>query len=215
MEYVMLGLLALANVLLAAVLIRQTRHKPRDNTRELQDWMDQRLDAQSAEYERRLAEAKAELSAGTLSAARSMGDGVQNAVRNMGAMLSETQANQTRVMEHRLRTLEASNEQKLDNMRAGISAGMEAMRADNAKKLEEIRRTVDEELQDTLQKRVSESFKAVSAQLEQVYKGLGEMQNLAADVGGLKQVLAGVKTRGILGEAVSYTHLTLPTICSV
>lgn len=200
MEYVMLGLLALANVLLAAVLIRQTRRKPRDNTRELQDWMDQRLAAQSAEYERRLAEAKAELSAGTLSAARSMGDGVQNAVRNMGAMLSETQANQTRVMEHRLRTLEASNEQKLDNMRAGISAGMEAMRADNAKKLEEIRRTVDEELQDTLQKRVSESFKAVSAQLEQVYKGLGEMQNLAADVGGLKQVLSGVKTRGILGE---------------
>ena len=109
MEYVMLGLLALANVLLAAVLIRQTRRKPRDNTRELQDWMDQRLAAQSAEYERRLAEAKAELSAGTLSAARSMGDGVQNAVRNMGAMLSETQANQTRVMEHRLRTLEASN----------------------------------------------------------------------------------------------------------
>ena len=53
---------------------------------------------------------------------------------------------------------------------------------------------------DTLQKRINESFRAVSTQLEQVYKGLGEMQNLAADVGSLKQVLSGVKTRGILGE---------------
>jgi DNA recombination protein RmuC len=59
---------------------------------------------------------------------------------------------------------------------------------------------VDEQLQDTLQKRINESFKAVNEQLEQVYKGLGEMQNLASDVGGLKQVLSGVKTRGILGE---------------
>ena len=59
---------------------------------------------------------------------------------------------------------------------------------------------MDEQLQDALQKRVTESFKAVNDQLEQVYKGLGEMQNLAADVGGLKQVLSGVKTRGILGE---------------
>ena len=60
--------------------------------------------------------------------------------------------------------------------------------------------TVDEKLQTTLQKRISDSFRAVSQQLEQVYKGLGEMQTLAADVGGLKRVLSGVKTRGILGE---------------
>ena len=74
------------------------------------------------------------------------------------------------------------------------------IRADNNKKLEEIRGTVEEKLQDTLQKRISDSFRTVSAQLEQVYKGLGEMQTLAADVGSLKQVLSGVKTRGILGE---------------
>ena len=59
---------------------------------------------------------------------------------------------------------------------------------------------MDEKLQDTLQKRISDSFRTVSAQLEQVYKGLGEMQTLAADVGGLKRVLSGVKTRGMLGE---------------
>ena len=78
--------------------------------------------------------------------------------------------------------------------------GMANIRADNNKKLDEIRGTVDEKLETTLQRRVSESFRAVSTQLEQVYKGLGEMQNLAADVGDLKQVLSGVKTRGILGE---------------
>ena len=85
-------------------------------------------------------------------------------------------------------------------MRATLLQGMANIRADNNKKLDEIRGTVDEKLEATLQRRVSESFRAVSTQLEQVYKGLGEMQNLAADVGSLKQVLSGVKTRGILGE---------------
>ena len=66
--------------------------------------------------------------------------------------------------------------------------------------LEEIRGTVDEKLQTTLEKRISESFKTVSSQLEQVYKGLGEMQSLANDVGGLKKIMSGVKTRGNLGE---------------
>ncbi len=125
---------------------------------------------------------------------------LQGGMRGMATMLSENQAKQTAQMEQRLKTLEASNEQKLENMRASISTGMDAMRSDNAKKLEEIRRTVDEELQETLQRRVTESFKTVSEQLEQVYKGLGEMQTLAGDVGGLKKVLSGVKTRGILGE---------------
>lgn len=200
MQLAILILLVTANLLLLAVLARLLSQKPKDNSREWKEWMEQRLAAQSAAVERRLSEMQNELNTATFSAARSMGEGVQNAVRNMGTMLGENQTSQTRLMEHRLKTLESTNEQKLDNMRVSISAGMEAMRADNAKKLEEIRRTVDEELQDTLQKRVSESFKAVSQQLEQVYKGLGEMQNLASDVGGLKQVLSGVKTRGILGE---------------
>ena len=105
-----------------------------------------------------------------------------------------------KTLESRLRTMELSNAQRLEEMRRTLTEGMDAVRAENAKKLDEIRHTVDEQLQDTLQKRVSESFKTVSDQLEQVYKGLGEMQSLAADVGGLKQVLSGVKTRGILGE---------------
>ncbi|HZU53580.1 MAG TPA: DNA recombination protein RmuC [Holophagaceae bacterium] len=71
----------------------------------------------------------------------------------------------------------------------------------NDDKLEQMRKTVDEKLHDTLEKRLGESFKLVSERLEQVQKGLGEMQNLANDVGGLKRALTNVKTRGVMGEA--------------
>ena len=107
---------------------------------------------------------------------------------------------QLTMLEHRLKNLEDSNATRLDGVRGALVQGLNVIRADNNKKLEEIRGTVEEKLQDTLQKRINDSFRTVSAQLEQVYKGLGEMQNLAADVGSLKQVLSGVKTRGILGE---------------
>ena len=111
------------------------------------------------------------------------------------AMLS-----QLTLLENRLKNLEDSNATRLETMRGALRQGMDAIRADNNKRLDEIRGTVEEKLQSTLQNRISESFRAVSSQLEQVYKGLGEMQSLAADVGSLKQVLSGVKTRGILGE---------------
>jgi Uncharacterized protein conserved in bacteria len=74
------------------------------------------------------------------------------------------------------------------------------MQEENSRKLEEMRATVDEKLQKTLEDRISKSFQLVSERLEQVYKGLGEMQNLASGVGDLKKVLSNVKTRGILGE---------------
>ncbi|MDO4982712.1 MAG: DNA recombination protein RmuC [Eubacteriales bacterium] len=99
-----------------------------------------------------------------------------------------------------LKSFEKSSEEKQERLRVSVSEGMRDIRDENGKKLDEIRVTVDEKLQTTLEKRISESFKTVSEQLEQVYKGLGEMQNLASDVGGLKKVLSGVKTRGILGE---------------
>ena len=154
---------------------------------------------------------------------------VQAAVRDLGALLAETQnqsaaaagarldaidrtgaarqkaANdavtaQLALLERRLKGLEDSNAARMDGLRAALAQGLETIRTDNSRKLDEIRGTVDEKLQTTLQKRISDSFRAVSQQLEQVYKGLGEMQTLAADVGGLKRVLSGVKTRGILGE---------------
>lgn len=85
-------------------------------------------------------------------------------------------------------------------IRQTIENQLKAIREDNTQQLTEMRKTVDEKLHDTLEKRLGESFKQVSDRLEQVHKGLGEMQTLAVGVGDLKKVLSNVKTRGILGE---------------
>ena len=163
---------------------------------ELKRWMQQQLDAQAREFAAR----QSALAEQNHTALRSVSETLQTAVQNMSTTLAQGQDSQQQLLERRLRSLEASKTQKLEELRRSMAESMPALQAENNRKLDEIRHTVDEQLQDTLQKRVSESFKAVNEQLEQVYKGLGEMQNLAADVGGLKQVLSGVKTRGILGE---------------
>ena len=85
-------------------------------------------------------------------------------------------------------------------LRKTMEERMTAMQTSNNEKLEQMRSTVDEKLQKTLDERISQSFKMVNERLADVYKGLGEMQTLAGDVGDLKKVMAGVKTRGILGE---------------
>jgi DNA recombination protein RmuC len=89
---------------------------------------------------------------------------------------------------------------KLDAMRATVEVELRRMHDDNTKQLEQMRQTVDEKLQGTLEKRLGESFKLVSERLEQVHKGLGEMQTLATGVGDLKKVLTNVKVRGVWGE---------------
>lgn len=91
-------------------------------------------------------------------------------------------------------------DQKLDHMRRGLAEGLDKISSNNQQQLDSIRKTVDEKLQETLDRKLSDSFQLVSQRLEQVYKGLGEMQNLAVGVGDLKKVLSNVKTRGILGE---------------
>ncbi len=95
-----------------------------------------------------------------------------------------------------------STEQRLDAVRQAVEQRLTAMQTDNALKLEQMRATVDEKLQSTLEKRLGESFKQVSDRLEQVHKGLGEMQNLAVNVGDLKRVMTNVKTRGTWGEVL-------------
>ena len=99
-----------------------------------------------------------------------------------------------------LSNLTEKNEKKSDELRAAVEGKLTQLQSDNAAKLEEMRRTVDEKLQGTLDKRLGESFKQVSDRLEQVHKGLGEMQTLASGVGDLKRVLTNVKTRGTWGE---------------
>ena len=92
------------------------------------------------------------------------------------------------------------NEQKLDNIRATMEFRLSSMQDDNNDQLSKMREVVDEKLQNTLEEKIGRSFGLVSDRLEQVYKGLGEMQTLATGVGDLKKVLSNVKTRGILGE---------------
>jgi DNA recombination protein RmuC len=193
-------LLIAGDVMLAVLLVRALRAKPQEDTRALKAWFEERLALQSDSFDRKLSQLRTELSAGNQTAVRGMSDGLQNSVGNMGRMMSAAQSQQMQLLETRLKNLESTNAQKLDDVRAALNTSLEALRADNTKKLDEIRTTVDSQLQDALQKRLTDSFQTVSRQLEQVYKGLGEMQSLAADVGGLKQVLSGVKTRGILGE---------------
>jgi DNA recombination protein RmuC len=100
----------------------------------------------------------------------------------------------------RLNELVQRNEQRIGEMRATLEQQLKALQDDNAAKLEQMRATVDEKLQSTLNTRLDSSFKLVSERLEQVQRGLGEMQQLATGVGDLKRVLSNVKTRGGWGE---------------
>jgi len=119
---------------------------------------------------------------------------------NRMSEIAQFQKNQLDTFSNQLVTLTSSNEQRLEKMRLTIEQKLKELQEDNSQKLEIMRQTVDEKLHKTLEERIGQSFKVVSERLEQVYKGLGEMQTLATGVGDLKKVLANVKTRGILGE---------------
>lgn len=172
---------------------------------------------------------RAELNTDTLGALRAVSEGMANTLQQnayaqdqrlralqdsvaqqLGALQNAT-ARQLEQLDARLDHSSRQSEQKLENLRQGMENRLNALRAENTstldrlrtennQQLEEMRRTVDEKLQKTLEERLQRSFETVSNQLEQVYRGLGEMQTLAAGVGDLKKVLGNVKTRGILGE---------------
>ncbi len=116
------------------------------------------------------------------------------------SVLRQSVANSLSQQEERIKTFSVENEQKLENIRSTVEKGLSSLQADNNKKLDEMRAVVDEKLQKSLEDKMNKSFALVSERLEQVYKGLGEMQSLASGVGDLKKVLSNVKTRGILGE---------------
>ncbi len=106
----------------------------------------------------------------------------------------------SRTMDAALQALRDSLDRKLNEIRLAVADQLDRVRAENSVKLEEMRRTVDEKLHETLEKRLGESFRQVSERLEKVHQGLGEMQNLAAGVGDLKAILANTKTLGNWGE---------------
>ena len=122
---------------------------------------------------------------------------------DMDKFLSQKQAassaavnEQLKVLENRFKTLEANNELKLEAIRSTMTKHLTSIQDENSKKLDAIQTTANEKLES----KMNESFKLVSERLEQVYKGLGEMQTIASGVGDLKKVLSNVKNRGIIGE---------------
>ena len=132
---------------------------------------------------------------------------MNGAFRSFGEVMTTGQQEVTKLQDRRLAELSEKfshlsleNEQKLENIRNTMSQKMGQLTEDNRKQMDQIRATVDEKLQKTLDERIGQSFQLVNERLEQVYKGLGEMQVLANGVGDLKKVLSNVKTRGILGE---------------
>ena len=114
--------------------------------------------------------------------------------------IAQVQNNQIDSFAAQLAKLVESNEARLTEVRNVLENKLRELQSDNANRLDEMRKTVDERLQGTLEKRLGESFKLVSERLEQVQRGLGEMQSLAAGVGDLKRVLTNVKSRGTWGE---------------
>jgi DNA recombination protein RmuC len=136
-----------------------------------------------------------------------MTQSVQSALGALGNQLAESQRSG---LEAQSRSISQLNEQllghnrrtdtRLESMQETIEKRLTAIQADSNRQLDEMRAVVDEKLQKTLNDRLTQSFAQVSERLEQVYKGLGEMQTLATGVGDLKKILANVKTRGILGE---------------
>ena len=136
-----------------------------------------------------------------------MSETVQLSVRQMGEMIAQNQRESTENQSRRLaelnRQLASTSmgiEQRLENIRISMEKKITMMTDENNRQLSALRNPVDEKLQKTLEDRIGRSFRQVSDTLEQVTRGLGQMQTLAAGVGDLKKVLSNVKTRGIVGE---------------
>jgi len=131
----------------------------------------------------------------------------QMALMNFERRLSESARELNEMQRQKFEDLVSKQEnirknadEKLSEIRNTMEIKLRNLQEDNAKQLDEMRKTVDEKLQEGLEQRFNQSFKLISDRLEQVHKGLGEMQGLANGVGDLKKVLSNVKTRGIVGE---------------
>jgi DNA recombination protein RmuC len=181
--------LALLGAVLAVWLVKFAA-RPRDGGQ--MEALQSRLETIGMQIERLERELRAELAQARGESAQNAKTGREELTHNLGEF--------TRTLQQQVSTLTQSNEQRLEAVRGTVEQRLELLRGDNAQKLEQIRATVDEKLHAALEQRLGESFKQVSDRLEQVHKGLGEMQTLATGVGDLKRVLTNVKSRGGWGE---------------
>ena len=194
-----LGMFFLA-VLLAVVLVRLAAvARGAGNGAETKSRLET-IQAQNERLERELRTELANARAETTQNAKSARDELATNLAQFTQALQSQLASIASLQNERLATLTQSNEQRMEAVRATVESRLELLRTDNAQKLDQMRNTVDEKLHETLELRLGERFKMVSDRLEQVHKGLGEMQSLATGVGDLKKVLTNVKSRGGWGE---------------
>jgi DNA recombination protein RmuC len=206
--WILIGLAALNVVLLLWLLLRKP--PPPDHSTLVAT-----LGAANERIERELRHEIGESSRGTRQETSQAFATFQQALVQQGAEATRTQnaqidafAQQLSLLQKtladtlntQLQGLSESNARRLAEVRATMEAQLAQLQQSNTAKLDEMRRTVDEKLQSTLEARLGESFKQVADRLEQVHKGLGEMQTLAVGVGSLQRVLTNVKTRGVFGE---------------
>lgn len=170
-------IVGIANIALTILLISSRRDAARDIDRLKRDMLD----------EQRALRAE-------------VGENTRRSINAVGETLLNEYQRDTLNQEQRFKTFAMENAQRMEQIRRSVERQLSDIREDNGKKLDEMRSIVDEKLQKTLEDKLSRSFALVSERLEQVYKGLGEMQTLASGVGDLSKVLSNVKTRGILGE---------------
>lgn len=203
-------LLALVAVVLLLQLIQLLRRSDRslesalrDEQREGRGELRQQLDSLSAAQEQRIQGFGSLLNSMASNNDQRMEDLRETLTEDARKARSETALalrDFAAALDARVAELARNNELRLGEMRTTLEQQLLRLQADNAQKLEQMRATVDEKLQTTLENRLGASFKLVSERLEQVQRGLGEMQQLAVGVGDLKRVLSNVKTRGTFGE---------------
>lgn len=196
--YGSIGLLAGLGIALAVTLLMRrrdfhTRFEALERTQERGERLAREEAARAREESANAAKAQREELTDAL---QKLGENNLRSIGEISSMLKsqlETVASQTG-------KLTESNEARLESLRSIVDARLKQLQEDNSRQIEKMRATVDEKLQGTLEKRLGESFQLVSERLERVHQGLGAMQQLASDVGGLQRVLTNVKTRGGWGE---------------
>ena len=191
MEYIAPILSALSlivSIVLLIVVMKNGKGKDNNDLAVIKD----RLNSISADQKGSGSELRREVSDNIAQLSRMLSDNQKQSADSLNQRLG--------LLEQRLQGIEKSNAESLNTVRETVNKQLLDIKEDNNKRLEQIRVTVDEKLQKTLEEKMTLSFKSVSERLEQVHKGLGEMQSLASGVGDLKKVLSNVKNRGILGE---------------
>lgn len=171
---------------------RELREEVRATIRDFQTATEQKLEAMGSQQTTAARETREALAASF----KETREGLTATLTSLG----EHQRERLNLVVGELKALSDKQAQAAEALRLTVEGRLDKLRQENSEKLDEMRKTVDEKLQTELEKRLGDSFRTVTEQLERVHQGLGEMQTLATGVGDLKRVLSNVKTRGILGE---------------